>query len=439
LAKRAKTYSDIERHRKKGKPGDDLTDAAVPGLYYHKQGNQVYARLRAMGKVAGKPTGKREDHWWSEPLPSEKELMEHLHGGPVSFREPEHNAEQWLAWLHDLHVRANEAEEQFLEQIREWARRKRREVKGGPVSVLDKPSAAVLPTVAELVAKYEAIAYPKLRAKTVSNHHSYLRRFIMPAFGSRTVASITRHEVEELHGSLAPTPYQANRVLSLLSTIFGKAVEWDCRPDNPAKGIKHFHEHGREDAYDEEDLAKLIAALETFAAGDDKARKISARAILLTLLTGARPGEVLSATWDMFDLEAGTWTKPSSHVKQRRIHHLALNEDALELLRTMRDELGAKATGYLFPSPFVPGQHLKDPGRTWERAVEVACVRRFPLYTLRHSQGSVLANAGVDLYTVGKQLGHAQVKTTARYAHLGVETQRKATDKFSELVKAKRE
>jgi integrase len=67
----------------------------------------------------------------------------------------------------------------------------------------------------------------------------------------------------------------------------------------------------------------LIATLKTFAAGDDKARKVSARAIILTLLTGARPGEVLSATWDMFDLEAWTWTKPSSHVKQKRIHHLA--------------------------------------------------------------------------------------------------------------------
>jgi integrase len=157
----------------------------------------------------------------------------------------------------------------------------------------------------------------------------------------------------------------------------------------------------------------LIATLKTFAAGDDKARKVSARAIILTLLTGARPGEVLSATWDMFDLEAGTWTKPSSHVKLKRIHHLALNEDALELLRTMRNELGGETRGNLFPSSFVPGQHLKDPGRTWERAVEVAGVRRLRFYDLRHSMGSVLANAGIDLYTVGKQLGHAQAKTTA--------------------------
>jgi site-specific recombinase XerD len=49
--------------------------------------------------------------------------------------------------------------------------------------------------------------------------------------------------------------------------------------------------------------------------------------------------------------------------------------------------------------------------------------------------GSVLVNAGVDLHTVGKQLGHSQAKTTARYAHLSVETQRQAAQRFGELLK----
>jgi len=52
--------------------------------------------------------------------------------------------------------------------------------------------------VAEVVAKYETTAFPKLSAKSVSNSRSFLRRFILPKFGGRTVASITRDEVEEL-------------------------------------------------------------------------------------------------------------------------------------------------------------------------------------------------------------------------------------------------
>jgi len=112
----------------------------------------------------------------------------------------------------------------------------------------------------------------------------------------------------------------------------------------------------------------------------------------------------------------------------------AFNEDSVELLRAIRAK--AEGNGYVFPSPFVPGKPLKDVGRTWERVVKVAGVRRLPLYSLRHSVGSVLANAGVDLYTIGKQLGHAQAKTTARYAHLAVETQRQAAARFGELLKS---
>src|SRR4029079_6439362 len=71
-----------------------------------------------------------------------------------------------------------------------------------------------------------------------------------------------------------------------------------------------------------------------------------------------------------------------------------------------------------------------------ERVVKVAGARRLPLYSLRHSVGSVLANPGVDLYTIGKTLGHAQAKTTARYTHLAVETQRQAAARFGELLKS---
>ena len=49
---------------------------------------------------------------------------------------------------------------------------------------------------------------------------------------------------------------------------------------------------------------------------------VSANAIKLLMLTGARRGEVLGASWKMFDLENGIWTKPSAHTKQRLIHRV---------------------------------------------------------------------------------------------------------------------
>ena len=133
------------------------------------------------------------------------------------------------------------------------------------------------------------------------------------------------------------------------------------------------------------------------------------RAILLMLYTEARVGEVLRATWDQFDVDAGRWTKSATGTKQKRSIHVALNDDALGALRAV-----GPAAGYVFQSPFVPGRPLKDVYRTWDRAVKDAGVRRLRLYDLRHSVASVLASSGVDLYVIGKQLGHSRAKTSAR-------------------------
>jgi integrase len=64
------------------------------------------------------------------------------------------------------------------------------------------------------------------------------------------------------------------------------------------------------------------------------------------IVTGAREGEVLSATWDQFDIRRGIWTKPSHHTKQKKIEHTPLSETALQLLRRMNAERSSPA---LFP------------------------------------------------------------------------------------------
>ena len=58
----------------------------------------------------------------------------------------------------------------------------------------------------------------------------------------------------------------------------------------------------------------------------------SANAVRLLLLTGARRGEALSARWGHFDLQAGTWVKPSAHTKQKLEHRIPLSAPALQLL-----------------------------------------------------------------------------------------------------------
>ena len=393
----ARLSDKIDQLQKKGKDGDTLTDPTVKGLAYQKQGDRLYARLR----VVNKATGKRQHHALG-PLPTalEMALKAKFESRNLSF-----------VW------------ERSLEEFRAKARSLRlnaREGIAGTAPVRGK-------TVNELWETYEKIELGRLSEKTAKQSRQYAKRFLLPALGTRPVAKVTKQEVAELHAGLAPTPYQANRVLSLIRTVFGKGVEWSWTSANPASGIKPFQEHHKEDWYTPEELGRLITALEA------NPNKVQSRAILLMLYTGARVGEVLKATWDQFDLEEGTWTKPASGTKQKRVHHLGLNEDAIALLTAMRSECEGK--GFVFASPFVPGSPLKDVERTWDRGVKDAGVRRLRLYDLRHSVASVLASSGVDLYVIGKQLGHSQAKTSARYAHLSVDAQREASRKFGELVR----
>src|SRR6266446_1205540 len=93
------------------------------------------------------------------------------------------------------------------------------------------------------------------------------------------------------------TPYRANRALALLSKMLSLAVRWEMRTDNPAKGVERNHEERRYRYLSPEELERLIAALVAHP------NRTASNIIRLLLLTGARAGEVLGATWDQLDLE----------------------------------------------------------------------------------------------------------------------------------------
>jgi integrase len=192
---------------------------------------------------------------------------------------------------------------------------------------------------------------------------------------------------------------------------------------------------------------------------------MSANAIKLLMLTGARRGEVLDATWEMFDLDNGVWTKPSAHTKQRRLHRVPLNSPALRLLRDMKERATQKAKERRVPiNPFLfsglDGKPLTDIKRSWLSICQKAglaekvekCGRNAkpvktkdgtPIMTwratvrihdLRHSFASILVSAGASLPLIGQMLGHTQPVTTARYAHLFDDPLRRAAETVGEFI-----
>jgi integrase len=120
-------------------------------------------------------------------------------------------------------------------------------------------------------------------------------------------------------------------------------------------------------------------------------------------------------------LVTGVWTKPASSTKQRKLHRVPLSPQVLELLRTMeRGRVGHQ----LFPGR---GGGKSDLQRRWDEIRRLAGLENFHLHDLRHTYASILASHGLSLSVIGGLLGHSDVKTTSRYAHLLDDTLRAAT------------
>jgi integrase len=144
------------------------------------------------------------------------------------------------------------------------------------------------------------------------------------------------------------------------------------------------------------------------------------------LLTGARKMEVLTATWAMFDLDAGVWVKPASHTKQNKLHRVPLSTAAIELLKETKVEMSADPI-YVFRASRRQGS-VTDIRRTWASVLQAADLCDVRLHDLRHTYASILASDDVPLHVVGALLGHTQAQTTKRYAHLYDEPLRRATE-----------
>jgi integrase len=315
---------------------------------------------------------------------------------------------------------------------REEAIKIRGDVSRGEDPLADRQGKRDAPTVGELCDRYmERHAKPHKRASSIEGDRMAIDLVIKPRLGKRKALEISYSDIDELHQSLSCTPYRANRILALLSKMFSLAIKWKYRFGNPCHGVERFQEHRRERYLKQDELQRLLQALAAHP------NRPSANAVRLLLMTGSRRGEVLSATWDQFDFERGVWTKPSTHTKQKRQHHVPLSAPALVLLLGMKAhrEREGDRSEFLFPSPAgdTPQRELK---RFWHSVCRKAGLENVRVHDLRHSFASYLASSGASLHLIGEMLGHTQPSTTHRYAHLLDDPKRKAADRVGAIITA---
>lgn len=144
--------------------------------------------------------------------------------------------------------------------------------------------------------------------------------------------------------------------------------------------------------------------------------------VALLLLTGCRKRELLDARWEDFDLPGRQWKVPISKSGKRRF--VPLSVDALAVIAQLPRWENCP---WLIPNP-----DTKKPYTSiyyaWARSTKRAGLEGLRIHDLRHSAASNMVNAGQSLYVVGQVLGHAQPRTTQRYAHLSHDTLLAAVD-----------
>jgi integrase len=273
--------------------------------------------------------------------------------------------------------------------------------------------------------------------KSVKDTQSTINTYILPTFGSKLVMDLTALEIRRWHEKIASSPPRrrtragdeqnygqkavtaeakrsrkstANRILTVFKAILNKAFEDGLAPDDKEwRKVKPFKQV-------DEPVVRFLTVAES-------RRLINAckpdfrRLVQAALFTGCRYGELTRIQVNHVNLDTGM-VYISSEAKSSKGRHVPLSEEGLSFFK---DQVtGTTGLDYVFKrqdeSPWLKNHQ--------SRLMKVACEQAkisppIGFHELRHTYASLLAQAGADLLTISKLLGHADTRVTSRhYAHL---------------------
>lgn len=287
-----------------------------------------------------------------------------------------------------------------------------------PDRYTSKRNGAVLVTLEEfLLNKY--LPYVRSYKRSWISDESMIRLHIVPALGQMAMARISALDfsgfIETLkHKQLAAGTI--NRALVLLRYAYKLAHRWSVPGVNldSFNGVRYLKNDNRIERYlTAEQSSQLLHEVR------NSHNPLLPMIVAFLIYTGARKREVLDAKWTDIDWVQRSWK--ISKNKSNKIRHIPLSLGALDTL--MLAKVHADRTGsseYIFPNP----NTLKPFNSfffSWDAARKRAGIPELRVHDLRHSFASFLVNAGRSLYEVQELLGHADIKTTSRYAHLSRE------------------
>jgi len=289
-------------------------------------------------------------------------------------------------------------------------------------------------TVSELCELYLREGCPTKKASTLATDRGRIERHIKPMIGTKRISTVTRGDIQWLMRQIADGKTKANlktgprgraivrggkgtasRTIGMLGGIFTYAVRQGMIADNPVRLVKRWKDRRMDRYLSQEELERLGHELNEAEAGKENPKAIAV--IRLLALTGARKGEIITLTWNEIDFDNGILRLRDSKTGQKTI---PVGKSALAIFAA---QPRTKDSDYVFPADKLGRQdaertYFQGIDAIWHRVRAKAGLADVRLHDLRHTAASIAVANGASLPMIGRILGHADTKTTQRYAHL---------------------
>jgi integrase len=307
----------------------------------------------------------------------------------------------------------------------------RRRMEADAAAPISRTDRIVFDTAAERAINHMATR-PKrpLGRRTIAGKRSTVKVHLSPRFGTKAVQAMTPADVEALIAGMAEEGKAPKTILNVytdLSAIMDYTVSKGWRPDNPcapvdAPSIEEADPEGL-NFLDPDEIEALLRAVDL----DDEHGSTDRALYTAAAKCGLRQGELLALRWRDVD-----WTAERLRVRasfdrlEDKAPKTRAGRRSLPLPRSVAVELErhSRVTAYdgpddrVFCNPTTGGplDHSKL-SRRFRAALKAAGLRSIRFHDLRHSYGTRLAAAGVDLVKIKTWMGHKDVNTTMIYAH----------------------
>jgi integrase len=183
-----------------------------------------------------------------------------------------------------------------------------------------------------------------------------LAKYAFPVLGNLPVAAIDTPLVLKVIKPLwQRVPETASRVRGRIENILGWATVHHYRSgDNPARWQGHLEHALPTVVKGDHHAAMPYAEVPAFLAKLRQDTSVPAKCLEFVILTAARLGEALGATWDEIDLDNRAWTVPASRMKAGEEHKVPLSAAAIAVLQEL---LAIRQSDYVFPGAH-PGKAI---------------------------------------------------------------------------------